>query len=583
MESMKMFAVGLFSLIFVLLGHDATSASSASRRPNVLFLVVDDLRPRLGCYGQSVMVTPNIDRLAATSVRFDRAFVQQALCNPSRTSFLTSRRPDSTRIFDLWTYFRNISGNFTTLPQYFKDNGYVTQSVGKIFHPGSASGFTDDYPHSWTYPAFHGSTEKHMLGQVCPGADGQLHKYAVCPVANLTQVPGGSLPDIQSTDFAVQFLHNRSRQPDQPFFLAVGFHKPHQPLRYPAKYLDLYPMSKIRLAPNNVFPQWLPSVAWNPYFSLRQNEDVAALHVPWPFGPLPEDFQLKMRQSYSAATSYTDAQLGRVLEALDQAGFADNTVISFHGDHGWSLGEHEEWCKFSNFDITTRIPFMFHVPGVTSQKAPPGKTFPFIDAFTYAKDHPTTTEEDCANGKRQKPETCSRGNPEVGGLSTDAFAEAVDLFPTLAELAGLVVPPTCPENDADIPLCTQGSSLVPVIHNVTKKSPSPTLEWKKAVFSQYPRPAYYPQNTSDSPRLDAITIMGYTMRTDFHRYTEWLPYDTATFTADWDTVLARELYVHADDPLENWNMADVTSHGPLVTQLSTQLRAGWRNALPWTQ
>ncbi|KAK7473861.1 hypothetical protein BaRGS_00034912, partial [Batillaria attramentaria] len=319
-------------------GHASLIFSScfclrASPKPNVLFLVVDDLRPKLGCYGDSGMVTPNIDNLASRSVRFERAYVQQALCNPSRSSFLTSRRPDTTRIFDLVTYFRRVSGNFTTLPQHFKNNGYITQSVGKIFHPGSASGGTDDYPYSWTFPAYHPPTEKNMLGKVCPGADGQLHRYFVCPVANLSEVPGKSLPDIGVADFAVEFLQNRTKQPEQPFFLAVGFHKPHLPFRYPQQYQDLYPLSKLHLAQDNFFPSWLPPVAWNDFFALRSSEDVAALNMSWPYGPMPEDFQMKMIQSYSAATSYTDAQLGRVLEALDKAGFANNTIISFHGDH----------------------------------------------------------------------------------------------------------------------------------------------------------------------------------------------------------------------------------------------------------
>ncbi|KAK7485602.1 hypothetical protein BaRGS_00023177, partial [Batillaria attramentaria] len=293
-------------------------ASAASSRPNVLFFVVDDLRPRLGCYGESVMVTPNIDNLASRSVLFERAYVQFSLCSPSRTSFLTSRRPDTTRVFDLQTYFRNISGDFTTLPQHFKDNGYVTQSVGKVFHPGIASNNTDDYPYSWTFPAYHPATEKHMFGLACPGEDGKLHKNAVCPVSNMSLVPGQSLPDIGIADFAVQFLQDRAKDPDQPFFLAVGFHKPHQPLRYPKEYLDLYPLSKIKPAVDNFFPMWLPPVAWAPCYPLRLNEDVQAAGFPMPYGPLPEDFQLKLRQSYSAATSYTDAQLGRVLEALDK-------------------------------------------------------------------------------------------------------------------------------------------------------------------------------------------------------------------------------------------------------------------------
>nr|KAG5698520.1 hypothetical protein BaRGS_023223 [Batillaria attramentaria] len=503
-----------------------------------------------------------------------------------RTSFLTSRRPDTTRVFDLQTYFRNISGDFTTLPQHFKDNGYVTQSVGKVFHPGIASNNTDDYPYSWTFPAYHPATEKHMFGLA--SEDGKLHKNAVCPVSNMSLVPGQSLPDIGIADFAVQFLQDRAKDPDQPFFLAVGFHKPHQPLRYPKEYLDLYPLSKIKPAVDNFFPMWLPPVAWAPCYPLRLNEDVQAAGFPMPYGPLPEDFQLKLRQSYSAATSYTDAQLGRVLEALDKAGFANNTIISFHGDHGWSLGEHEEWCKFTNFDVTTRIPLMFYVPGMTSVPAPPpGQTFPFYDALSMAHDD----QQDAGKDSSLSDHSCKGGSfdkcrvnddtPDSQGRTTDALAEAVDIYPTLCELAGLEMPPMCPPDDVKVKFCTTGVSLVPVIRNVTHSSP--VTQWKRAAFSQYTRPSYFPQIISDGPVLELIRIMGYTMRTADHRYTEWVAYDPATFTTNWTQLYARELYVYETDPLEDWNVADVTSHSDLVVELSKQLRAGWREALPGQQ
>ncbi|KAK7096818.1 iduronate 2-sulfatase-like [Littorina saxatilis] len=581
---MKAAAATLCCLVLVL---GAIVREGACSKPNVLFVVVDDLRPQLGCYGEDYMVTPNIDQLASKSVLFERAYVQFAVCSPSRTSFLTSRRPDTTHIFDLLTYFRNFTANFTTLPQHFKDNGYATQSVGKIFHPGIASNNTDDYPYSWSFPAWHGSTEKYMYKRCCPGSDGQLHKNAVCPVYNMSLVPEGTLPDLQTTEYSVQWLKDwAAKGTDQPFFLAMGFRKPHQPLRYPAKYLDLYPMSKISLAPNNFFPPYLPPVAWNPYASLRLNEDVMRLNVSWPYGPIPTDFQLKMRQSYSAATSYTDTQLGILLDTLDREGFADNTIISLIGDHGWSLGEHEEWCKFSNFDIAVRIPMIIHVPGVTSPKAPPGKTFPFIDPLeqTGRSGNANTDKSDQSHHSHTQEQgtKCDGGGDcrSAGGYVTQALVEAVDLFPTLSELAGLTVPPTCPPDDAQVALCSQGSSLVPLIKNLTEPSYNMTLAWKQAVFSQYDRPSYFPQQDSDGPRWFNVKIMGYSMRTAHHRYTEWVAYDVDTFTADWTKLYARELYLHEQDPEENWNMAEVTSQQDLVTQLSGQLRAGWRAALP---
>ncbi|KAK7097570.1 hypothetical protein V1264_004525 [Littorina saxatilis] len=581
-------------------------------RPNVLFLVVDDLRPKLGCYGETNMVTPNIDQLAAKSLVFERAYVQQALCSPSRTSFLTGRRPDTTRTYDLHVYFRDIAGNYTTLPQHFKNNGYITQSVGKIFHPGSTSGNTDDYPFSWTFPARHAPSLKYFYDKICPGPDGKLYDNAVCPLER-SQIPSGKLPDEENADFAVSFLQNRSVD-QKPFFLALGFHKPHLPFRYDAKYKDLYPLSKIQLADNQNVPMMMPYVSFSPWNNLRRFQDIIALNVSWPFGAIPTDFQYLMRQSYSAATSYTDALVGRVLAALDQSGFANNTIVTFHGDHGWLLGEHMEWTKHTNFDLALRIPLMFHVPGVTAPKLLPGKTFPFKDAFELPVNEHTSDTKD--------------------PLSTDGLVEAVDMYATLSELAGLDIPPTCSSNPFDEAFCTEGASFASLIKSVSEDVTTASyitsdvrnssyqimdtniastgftdmgivsskgtdvtrmstrhrgsnvigskVQWKRAVFSQYPRPSYYPSNTTIAPQLFETIIMGYTMRTDKHRYTEWVAYDHTTFSANWTHVYARELYDYSADPEGNFNVVDVPAYSDLAVQLAQQLRDGWRSVLPGT-
>ena len=212
---------------------------------------------------------------------------------------------------------------------------------------------------------------------------------------------------------------------------------------------------------------------------------------------------------------------------------------------------------------------MVHVPAVTARPAPPGKTFPFLDALDKSL--------------KFRP-----GKPDSGlelGLSTDAFAEAVDLYPTISELAGLEVPPTCPEDvPFQVAFCTEGSSLVPVIKDLTRASlggdEGRSLRWKPAVFSQYPRPSVVPGHTSVNPVLADIRIMGYTMRTDGQRYTEWVAYNHTTFTADWSQVYARELYVYSSDPDEDVNVAEVGAFRALRQALSRQLRAGWRQALP---
>ncbi|KAK7097567.1 iduronate 2-sulfatase-like [Littorina saxatilis] len=585
------------------------SVSSELSRPNVLFLVVDDLRPKLGCYGETNMVTPNIDQLAAKSLVFERAYVQQAICSPSRTSFLTGRRPDTTRTYDLHVYFRNIAGNYTTLPQHFKNNGYITQSVGKIFHPGPTSGNTDDYPFSWTFPARHAPSRKYFTDKICPGPDGKLYNNAVCPLER-SQIPSGKLPDEENADFAVSFLQNRSVD-QKPFFLALGFHKPHLPFRYDAKYKDLYPLSKIKIADNQNVPMMMPYVSFSPWDHLRTFQDIRALNVSWPFGVIPKDFQYLMRQSYSAATSFTDGLVGRVLAALDQSGFANNTIITFHGDHGWHLGEHMEWTKHTNFDIALRIPLMFHVPGVTAPKLPPGKTFPFKDALKMPIHENTRHTND--------------------PLTNDGLVEAVDIYPTISELAGLDIPPTCSRNPFSETFCTEGASFASLIKSVAKdvtitsdtfrdvskssyqimdtniassglndmgiasskgtdvtrmstghRTSRSKVQWKRAVFSQYPRPSFFPSRSTIDPSLNEIIIMGYTMRTDKQRYTEWVAYDHTTFSANWTHVYARELYDYSADPEGNFNVVDVPAYSDLAVQLAQQLRDGWRSVLPGT-
>ncbi|KAK7098055.1 iduronate 2-sulfatase-like [Littorina saxatilis] len=515
---------------------------AVTTRPNVLFLIADDLRPKLGCYGESNMVTPNIDQLASQSVRFDRAYVQQAVCGPSRASFLTGRRPDTTRVVDLHTYWRTAGGNFTTLPQYFREHGYVTQGVGKVFHPGISGGNNDDELYSWSAPTYLGVPN--MQPENDPKA---YHKSTLQPV-NVTEL--GDLQDTDVADFSIDFLRNHSRKSDKPFFLVVGFRKPHLPWRYPMEYTDLYPLSNIQLAPHRTVPPQMPPIAFSTFGELRKFEDIIALNVSMPYGPIPEDYQLKLRQGYSAAVSYTDAELGRVLAALDQSGLTNNTVIAFIGDHGWQLGENAEWSKHTNFEIAVRIPFTIYIPGVTSSN----HRFHFIDPLTVPA------------GIGQAADRISNATHS----HSDALVEAVDLFATLTELSGLPVPKTCPTQSRHVPVCTEGTSLLPVIRHVQSSGSSPEqpMQWKKAAFSQFHR------------NLDTnLPVMGYTVRTDQHRYTEWVAFDKVQFRGNFSHVVARELYVEDSDPDEFHNVAEVTSYSSTVESLSQLLRAGWEATL----
>ncbi|XP_040904199.1 iduronate 2-sulfatase isoform X4 [Toxotes jaculatrix] len=312
--------------------HTLTLAAVARRDTrNVLFIVADDLRTSLGCYGDTVVKSPNIDQLASKSQVFLHAYAQQAVCAPSRTSMLTSRRPDTTRLYDFKSYWRVHSGNYTTLPQYFKSRGYRTMSVGKVFHPGIASNYSDDYPYSWSIPAYHPASFQYEKKKMCKGEDGKLHANLLCAV-NVTEQPGGTLPDLESTDEAVRLLKS-SANDAVPFFLAVGFHKPHIPFRIPQEYLRLYPIEQMTLAPDPDVPKLLPPVAYNPWTDVRKRDDVQKLNISFPYGPVPKDFQLRIRQHYYAAVSYMDAQVGRLLSTLDELGLTDDTLVVFTSDH----------------------------------------------------------------------------------------------------------------------------------------------------------------------------------------------------------------------------------------------------------
>ncbi|XP_034546642.1 iduronate 2-sulfatase isoform X2 [Notolabrus celidotus] len=515
----------------------ALPALTRRERRNVLLIMADDLRTSLGCYGDSVVKSPNIDQLASKSQVFLNAYAQQAVCAPSRTSMLTSRRPDTTRLYDFNSYWRVHSGNYTTMPQYFKSEGYNTMSVGKVFHPGIASNHTDDYPYSWSTPAFHPASFRYEKEKMCKGEDGELHTNLLCAV-NVTEQPGGTLPDLESTDEAVRLLKSQAND-DAPFFLAVGFHKPHIPFRIPQEFISLYPLDQMRLAPDPSVPKLLPSVAYNPWSDVRKRDDVQKLNISFPYGPIPKDFQLRIRQHYYAAVSYMDAQVGRLLSTLDELRLADSTMVVFTSDHGWSLGEHGEWAKYSNFDVTTRVPLVYYVPGITTIRDWLGQpTFPFIDVFSQSKFNFTT-------------------NKVIRNV-----VELVDVFPTTSYLAGLRAPEPCPDISFQEELCTEGDNLAYTFRHRERGENEEDIS-----FSQYPRPADTPQVNSDLPDLKDIKVMGYSLRSWDYRYTLWLGFNPQTFQVNVSDVHAGELYMLADDPGQDENIYSDSDHSVIQRKM----------------
>lgn len=404
-----------------------TSLSSA-KRPNILFIAVDDLRPELGCYGIDEIHSPNIDRLAGSGVVFDRAYCQLAVCNPSRVSLLTGLRPDSARVWTLDVRFRHTVPDVVTLPQHFKKNGYYTASFGKIFHNPWPDNISWSEPHHWPKKSSLWSKEarkRHAAFRRKMRVAGKSE-----PKIKRVRPPATEIVDIPDDEhidgaIAVQALDamRRLAKGDQPFFLAAGFVRPHLPFVVPRKYWELYDRAKIKLASDPVLPKGAPGYAMNTMYELRDYMDYLETSDPRK-GALTWEQQRELKHGYYASVSFIDAQVGRLLDELEKLGLSEETIVVLWGDHGWKLGEHNSWCKQSNYEIDTRVPLLIRAPGV-------------------------------------------KGN----GTKTRSLAELVDLYPTLCELAG--VP------NAGHP---EGDSLVPLLND-------PNASVKEAAFSQFRRRA----------------------------------------------------------------------------------------------
>jgi iduronate 2-sulfatase len=470
----------------VLGGCSLQPVAPAPARPNILFIAVDDLRPELGCYGKDHIQSPNIDRIARSGMLFNRAYCQQAVCSPSRASLMTGARPDTTKVWDLTTHFRTAMPDVVTLGQHFKDHGYFVQGFGKIYH-----GDLDDAP-TWSVPWQNPKAPLYALPENV--ALRNRKDASGVPLAGLNSrgpafekadVPDDTYADGQVAGMAVKALQDLGKKPG-PFFLAVGFIRPHLPFVAPQKYWDLYDPAKIQLAPNPFRPQGAPEYAVPPGAEMRAYYGI-------PEGPIPPDLARQLKHGYYAATSYTDAQVGRLLDELDRLGLRKNTIIILWGDHGYKLGEHDAWCKHSNVEDDVRVPLLLSVPGMKN-----------------------------------------------AGGRTDGLVEFVDIYPTLADLAGLPLPDHL-----------EGTSFKPLLEN-------PGRKWKPAAFSQYPR--------------GKTGVMGYSMRTDRYRLTLWVD------LKDPSIVRATELYDHETDPQENTNIAGDPAQAAVVEKLTAQLRLGWRGA-----
>jgi iduronate 2-sulfatase len=539
MKTTESLVLAICLLAFACSGH-------AADKPNILFIAVDDLRPELGCYGSEIAITPNLDALAKDGLLFDRAYCQQAICAPSRASLLTGARPDTTGVTHNYVKIRDLAPDILTLPQHFIANGYETVYVGKIFHHGDT-----DEEHSWSrapaktaikrarlaggyaLPENQEIAKKNMAAMLAKYGEAARRGLGSGPAYECADVPDYTYPDGYNTEVAIATLKEMVTADDKPFFLALGFHKPHLHWIAPKRYWDLYDPAEIPLATQVNGPENGAAMGLHASFELRTRYGIPKT------GPIDPKLATTLKHAYLACVSYVDAQLGRMIAALEEAGLRDNTIIVVWGDHGWHLGDMGIWGKATNYEIATRVPMMISTPDM--------------------------------------PET-SRGK------TTEALVELIDIYPTLCDLAGI-----------DQPSHLEGHSFVPLLTD-------PNRKWKTAAFSQYPNPALREwaanplspgmRETFFGPLIQEVEariiaqqkerwdrdlfeqrLMGYAMKTDRYRLVAWK--DLAH--PDSKPVFV-ELYDHKTDPAETANIAQ--NEPELVCRLLAQLNSGWKGALP---
>jgi len=530
----------LFRSFFILLAS-TFSCFLAQSKPNILFIAVDDLGTYLNSYGKEEVISPNMDRLAARGMTFNRAYCQIAICSPSRDSVMTGMRPDTIGVYDLATHFRDNVPDALTIPQHFRNYGYHAQAIGKVFHPAlEKHPIREDQPrpgdpHSWSVPTYRPHPPEYY--HTPEGVEEARRVFAQRQIKEeetpddwknylvrgfVTEAPDvddEALYDGQVAARAMKVLRELANTQQQegpgnktPFFLGVGFLKPHMPFIAPRKYWDLYDRENIRLAENNFPPRDAPPIA----LQVHWNEARAQSDVPND-GPILPEQSREMIHGYYAAVSYVDALVGRLLDALDELGLRDDTIIMLWGDHGYMLGEHSLWGKLTNFEQSVRVPLIVSLP----------------------------------DGKGS-------------GMKTNALVELTDMYPSLCDFAGLPLPDHL-----------EGTSFAPIMED-------PDRPWKSAAFSQYLRRPFenYRIIPLAIPNLEGYGeypqggSMGYTMRTDRYRFTVWHSWKNK------DEILAIELYDYMEDPQENVNIAGRMENKGLVATLMKQYKKGWRGALP---
>lgn len=548
---MKLRCLTIVFLILLLGCKGETSSEEIpKKKPNILFIAIDDLRPELGSYGSEIAISPNLDKFASQGLQFNNAYCQQAICGPSRASVLTGIRPETSGVFHNYIKFRDVNPDVVTLPQHFKQNGYETVYAGKIFHHGDL-----DDEKSWSrLPAIDSMTSKGIKKPVGFALEknikertetrkAMIAKYGDVATFGLASgaayesadVSDNTYRDGYNTELAIATMKELvSKDKDEkPFFLGLGFNKPHLNWVAPKKYWDLYDRDKIALALETQGPENGAEMGLHPSFELRVRSGIPKN------GPIDKELAITLKHAYLACVSYVDAQIGKMITALEDEGLRDNTIIIIWSDHGFHLGDMGIWGKATNYEIATRVPLLIWTPDMP---------------------------------KRSQ------------GKTTDALVELVDMYPTLAELAGL-----------ETPNHVEGTSFKALIDN-------PDATWKSATFSQFPSPALrewgaFPirpamRETYFGPLLEEVearikkqqgdlwnrdlfenNLMGYAMRTKQHRFVVWKDRENP----EKEPVFV-ELFDHKTDPSETKNIAK--DYPELVHRLMIQFNKGWKGNRP---
>eukprot|EP00937_MAST-01D_sp_MAST-1D-sp2_P005350 g5350.t1 len=543
-----------------------SAAAAANVTHSVVHVIVDDLRPELGAYGLPTASTPNIDALARDGTVFDRAFCQQSVCGPSRNSFLTGRFPDRSRSWNFINSFRDAdspSANWTTLPGLFLRAGALALGAGKVFHPKvpaaydgrrSWSDFGANLPFQnpcWNTADHTSSKGCNKTGPASASCDGGLPCF-FCPIDILAKLDKktkvsvqnewctvDAVEDSETVNKAVRLLRAAAKA-RTPFYLAVGLHKPHMPWQFSAQDLAKHPANASDVAAARVA---LPPVGMPPlaFHMSDQSADAAGggTHAAGPWAaPLTPAAASGARRAYRAAVTGMDRKLGKLLDALDGLGLAGSTAVVLHGDHGWHLGEQGEWRKMTAFEAAARVPLIVRAPWLRGNSTAPAPA------------------------------------------RSSALVQLVDVLPTVAELAGVPLPPG---------ETFDGVSAVPLLRAPTGPGATTAGRARAAAFTQYPRRV---KNTSAAWKDNSIvhadrrtfTHMGYSARVDGWRYTEWLAWNQSALLPLWNNVTARELYdfravdaaAHYPtdfDASETINVANRSENAALVANLSAVLRA----------